>query len=183
MWSFVCVGFSLFSSVQSLSHVRLLATLWVATHQASLSISNSRVYSNSCPLNRWCHPAISSSVVPFSSCPQSLPASGSFPMSQLFLVTLFWLMTVWGWDTLRDWIWLEILTLLGSQGPEDSDSFLWICYDHMSHPGHLVFMHVLSNCVECGQSGLLRFLGKLTGMLAHVWGRELHIWTGLLAEP
>ena len=43
-----------------------------------------RVYSNSCPSSRWCHPAISSSVVPFSSCPQSLPASGSFPMSQLF---------------------------------------------------------------------------------------------------
>ena len=43
-----------------------------------------RIYSNSCPLSRWCHPAISSSVVPFSSCPQSLPASGSFPMSQLF---------------------------------------------------------------------------------------------------
>ena len=42
------------------------------------------VYSNSCPSSRWCHPAISSSVVPFSSCPQSLPASGSFPMSQLF---------------------------------------------------------------------------------------------------
>ena len=42
------------------------------------------VYSNSCPLSRWYHPAISSSVVPFSSCPQSLPASGSFPMSQLF---------------------------------------------------------------------------------------------------
>ena len=41
------------------------------------------VYSDSCPLSRWCHPAISSSVVPFSSCPQSLPASGSFPMSQL----------------------------------------------------------------------------------------------------
>ena len=40
--------------------------------------------SNSCPLSQWCHPAISSSVVPFSSCPQSLPASGSFPMSQLF---------------------------------------------------------------------------------------------------
>ena len=43
-----------------------------------------RVYSNSCPLSRWCHPAISSSVVPFSSCLQSLPVSGSFPMSQLF---------------------------------------------------------------------------------------------------
>ena len=42
------------------------------------------VHSNACPLSRWCHPTISSSVVPFSSCPQSLPASGSFPVSQLF---------------------------------------------------------------------------------------------------
>ena len=42
-----------------------------------------RVYPNSCPSSRWCHPANSSSVIPFSSCPQSLPASGSFPMSQL----------------------------------------------------------------------------------------------------
>ena len=42
------------------------------------------VYPKSCASSRWCHPTISSSVVPFSSCPQSLPASGSFPMSQLF---------------------------------------------------------------------------------------------------
>ena len=42
------------------------------------------VCSNSCPLSRWCHPTISSSIVPFSSCPQSFPASGSFPMSWLF---------------------------------------------------------------------------------------------------
>ena len=42
------------------------------------------VHSNSCPSSRWCHPAISSFVVPFSSCPKSLPSSGSFPMSQLF---------------------------------------------------------------------------------------------------
>ena len=42
------------------------------------------VHPNSCPLSRWCHPVISSSVTPFSSCPQSLPASDSFPMSQLF---------------------------------------------------------------------------------------------------
>ena len=42
------------------------------------------VHSNSCPSGWWCHPAISSSVIPFSSCPQSLPASESFPMSQLF---------------------------------------------------------------------------------------------------
>ena len=43
-----------------------------------------RVYSNSCPLSQWCHPTISSSVIPFSSHLQSFPASGSFPMSQLF---------------------------------------------------------------------------------------------------
>ena len=42
------------------------------------------VHPNPCPLSRWCHPTISSSVVPFSSCPQSFPAPGSFPMSQLF---------------------------------------------------------------------------------------------------
>ena len=43
-----------------------------------------RVYSNSCPSSQWCHPTLSSSVIPFSSCPQSFPASRSFPMSQLF---------------------------------------------------------------------------------------------------
>ena len=43
-----------------------------------------RVHSNSRPSSQWCQPAILSSVIPFSSCPQSLPASGSFPMSQLF---------------------------------------------------------------------------------------------------
>ena len=43
-----------------------------------------RAYSNSCPLSRWCHPTTSSSVTLFSSCPQSFPSSGSFPMSQLF---------------------------------------------------------------------------------------------------
>ena len=42
------------------------------------------VYSNPCPLSRWCHPTISSSVFPFSSFPQSFPASGSFPVSQFF---------------------------------------------------------------------------------------------------
>ena len=44
-----------------------------------------RVHPNPCPLSQWCHPTISSSVIPFSSCPQSFPASGSFQMSQLFI--------------------------------------------------------------------------------------------------
>ena len=43
-----------------------------------------RVHPNPCPLSWWCHPTISSSVIPFSSCPQSFPASGSFPLSPLF---------------------------------------------------------------------------------------------------
>ena len=62
------INVTYFSSVQSLSHVRLFATPWIAAHQASLSITNSHS-SNSCPSSQWCHPAISSSVVPFSSCP------------------------------------------------------------------------------------------------------------------
>ena len=50
----------------------------------SCPLPTPRAYSNSCPLSRWCHPTISSSVIPFSSCPQSFPASGSFQMSQFF---------------------------------------------------------------------------------------------------
>ena len=73
-----------FSSVQSLSHVRLFATPWIAARQASLSITNSWSWLKLMPLSQWCHPTISSSVIPFSSCPQPLPASGSYPMSQLF---------------------------------------------------------------------------------------------------
>ena len=75
-----------FSSVQSLSCVQLFATPWIASCQASLSITNSQSSRNSDsrPSSQWCHPAISSSVVPFTSCPQSLPASEFFPVSQLF---------------------------------------------------------------------------------------------------
>ena len=73
-----------FSSVQSLIRVQLFATPWTAASQASLPITNSRVYPNSCPLSWWCHLAISSSVILFFSCPQSFPASGFFQMSQLF---------------------------------------------------------------------------------------------------
>ena len=56
----------------------------IAGHHASLSITTPGVHTNPCSLSRWCHPTISSSEIPFSSCPQPLPASGSFPVSQLF---------------------------------------------------------------------------------------------------
>ena len=72
-----------FSSVQSLSCVLLFATLWTAAVRLPCLSPNPRACSNSCPLNQWCHhPTISSPVVPFSSCLQSVPVSGSFPMSQ-----------------------------------------------------------------------------------------------------
>ena len=80
----LCYSKVQFSSVQLRNSVQLFVTPWIATRQASLSITNSRVHSDSRPSSPWCQPAISSSVVPFSSCPQSLPASESFPMSQLF---------------------------------------------------------------------------------------------------
>ena len=72
------------SSVQSLSHVWLSATQWIAEHQASLYITNSRSLLKPCPSSWWCHSIISSSVIPFSSNLQSFPASGSFLRSQFF---------------------------------------------------------------------------------------------------
>ena len=97
-------GQILFSSVQ-LSHSVVSDSLrppWITARQASLSITNSRNLFKLIPLSRWRYPAISSSVVPFSSCPQSLPVSGSFPMSQLF---------AWGRIYLGWFIWQMFLTI------------------------------------------------------------------------
>ena len=73
-----------FSSVQSLSHVRLLQPLGLQHTRLPWPSPTARAYSNSCPLSRWCHPTISSSVVPFSSHRQSFPAPGFFQMRQFF---------------------------------------------------------------------------------------------------
>ena len=73
-----CCCCSASKSCQSLSHHELQHARLPCPSLSPI------VYSNSCPLSWWCHPTISSSVIPFSSCLQSLPASGSFQMSQLF---------------------------------------------------------------------------------------------------
>ena len=82
--------FSVYKTMSPVNVVQLLSHAWRLQSQGlqhtrlpcpSLS---PRVCSNSCPSSRWCHPTISSSVVPFSSCLQSFQASGSFPMSQFF---------------------------------------------------------------------------------------------------
>ena len=75
-----------FSSVQS-SHSVVSDSLWPheLQHARPPCPSPTRgVHPNPCPLSWWCHPTISSSIIPFSSCPQSFPASGSFQMTQLF---------------------------------------------------------------------------------------------------
>ena len=74
---------NMISSVQ-FSHSVMSDSLQLHGLQHTCPSPTPGVYPNLCPLSWWCHPNILSSVVPFSSCPQSFPASGSFPMSQLF---------------------------------------------------------------------------------------------------
>ena len=88
MFAWLISGYLSSSPIQfsQFSHWVVSDSLWPRGLQHSRPPCPSptpRVYSNSCPLSGWCHPAISSSVIPFSSCPQSFPASGSFPMSWL----------------------------------------------------------------------------------------------------
>ena len=71
-------------TVQSLSRVQLFVTHELQHTRLPCPSPSPGACSNSCPSSWWCHPTISSSVVPFSSCPQSFPASGSFPISQFF---------------------------------------------------------------------------------------------------
>ena len=82
-WQFT-IGCLQLAVVQSLSCVWFFVTPWTAARQSSCPSPSPRACSNSCPVSRWCHPTISSSVLPFSSCPQSFPASGSFPKIWLF---------------------------------------------------------------------------------------------------
>ena len=77
--------YNAFSSVQSLSRVDFLQPYGPQQTRPPSPSPTPRVYSNSRPLSQWCHPAISSSVIPFSSHLQSCPASGSFPVSQFFV--------------------------------------------------------------------------------------------------
>ena len=91
-------------------------------HQTSLFLTISKNFPNSCPLNWWCHPTISSSVTLFFLCLQSFPASGSFPVSQLFTLggqsigdsasASILLKSIWCWFPLR----LTGFDLLGAQG-------------------------------------------------------------------
>ena len=103
-------------SGQSLSRVRLFATPWITARQHPCPSPTPGVHSDSRPSSQWCHPAIWSSVVPFSSCPQSLPASETFPMSQLF---------AWGGQSTGVSAWASFLPKK-SQGWSPSEWTDWI---------------------------------------------------------
>ena len=77
-------SFIAYSSVQLLSPVWLFGTPWTAARRLPLPSETPRALSKSCPSSQWRNPTISSSLIPFFSCLQSFPASGSFPMSQFF---------------------------------------------------------------------------------------------------
>ena len=91
-FSYFCLTTSLISSVQ-FSRSVMSNSLWPQESQHTRPLCPSPtpgVHSDSRPLSQWCHPAISSSAVPFSSCPQSLPAPASFPMSLRMKWPKYW---------------------------------------------------------------------------------------------
>ena len=122
-----------FSSVQSLNCVRLLPPHEPQHARPPCPLPTPRVHLNPRPSSRWCHPTVSSSVVPFSSCPQSFPASGSFQMSQLFtssgqsIVDQSFQWTTkkaecWRIGVFELWCWRNSWESLGQQGEQTSPS-------------------------------------------------------------
>ena len=114
-----------------------------------------RVYSNSCPLSWWCNATISSSVDPFSSCPQSLPASESFPMSQLF-----------SWGGQSTGASFSIILPKKSQGLSLSEWTGWIS---LKSKGHL---RVFSNTTVQKHQFFSAQLSSQSNSLIHTWPQE-----------
>ena len=124
-----------FSSVQSLSRVWLSVTHGLQHTRHPCPSPTPAACWNSCPLSWWCHPTISSSVVPFSSCLQSFPALGSFQMSQFFEKTLPWaevlMKLVTGLCVLAVWkqrLSVQDTHMLGTYAAEGLYSILMNCF-------------------------------------------------------
>ena len=115
-WYMLVFILTLISLIQSLSCVQLCVAPWTAAPPCPSPIPG--VCSNSCPLSQWCHPTISPSVVPFSSCLQSFPGSESFQMSRFFALggqsirvpasPLVLLMNIQDWFPLRWTGWISL---------------------------------------------------------------------------
>ena len=138
-----------FSSVQSLSRVRLLQPRGLQHTRPPYASPTPGVDSNSCPLSWWCHPTISSSVIPFSSCLLSVSASGSFQMSQFFTSTWpkYWSFSIspsneYSWLISFRMDWWDLLAVQGTlksllQHHSSKASILWCSaffIVQLSHP-------------------------------------------------
>ena len=138
---------SVSQSVQSLRCVQLFATPWITQHARPPCPSPTPgVYSNSCPSSQWCHPTILSSAVPLSSCLQSFPVSGSFPMSQLF---------TWGGQSIGVSASASVL-LMNTQDLSPSGWTGWISLQ--SKGLSRVFSKSLLNCFPKSNSSVLSLL-------------------------
>ena len=136
-----------FSSFQSFSHIRLFVTHGPQNARPPCPSPTPRVHPNPCPLSWWCHPTISFSVIPFSSCPQSFPTSGSFRMSQLFassdqsigvsVSTLVLPMNIQDWSPLGWTGWISVVegTLKSLLQHHSSKASILQCFIvQLSHP-------------------------------------------------
>ena len=145
----------LFSAVQSLSRVRLFATHESQHARPPWLSPTPRVYPNSCPSSRWCHPAISSSVVLFS-CLHSLPASWSFPMSQLF---------AWGGQSIR----VSALTPVLPKNTQDWSPLEWTGWISLQSKG---LSRVFSNTTLQKHQFFSAQLSSHSNSHIHTWPLE-----------
>ena len=115
-----------------------------------------RVHTNSCPLSRWCHPAISSSVIPFSSCPQSLPISESFPMSQLF---------TWGGQSIG----VSVLASVPPKNTQDRSALGWTGWISLQSKG---LSRIFSNTTVQKHQFFSAQLSSQSNSPIHTWPLE-----------
>ena len=137
------------------------------------------VHSNSCPLNQWCHPTVSSSNVPFSSCLQSFPASESFPMSRLFALGGQSMSTEW-WKRLLK---TQLSRHLGGNTLQSWSNLLWACTIYVGwsanvgFPGGSVVKNPPANAGHTGSlPGSGRSLWKGNATHSSILSREMP-WT------
>ena len=143
------------SSVQPLSRVQLFVTPWTQHTRTPCPSPTPRVYSDSCPLSWWCHPTISSSVIPFSSCLQSSQHQGLFQWvsSSHQVAKVLELRWIWVWTSFRSWWWTgnfnltAAVTVCSGFGAQENQ----VCYCFHCFPIYLP----LSDWTRCHDLGFL----------------------------
>ena len=189
-----------FSSVQSLSRVWLLWPHEPQHTRTPCPLPTPRVYTNPCSLRQCCHPAISSSVIHFSSCPQSFPASGSFPVSWIFssggqsigtsALASVLPMNIQGWVPLR----LTGLISLQSNGPSrvfSNPTVQSINFSALSFLHSLTLTSLYDRWKNysfdymdlCWQSDIFMFFSMLSRFVITFLTKSMCLWISWLQSP